>query len=133
MGEIEYFPSDVGFDSAYYPYMNDDGYRSPLIAVRFKEPAPFQFLHVECRAWAGNIKYHRRDRVGIAHFELMMHTDETAKKVDGALAMYELMYFVVHKLKESRNKPAVIRNVMHFLVKSRLNIHIFACNVMCVK
>jgi len=47
--------------------------------------------------------------------------------------MYELMYFVVHKLKESRNKPAVIRNVMHFLVKSRLNIHIFACNVMCVK
>jgi len=86
MGEIEYFPSDGGFDSAYYPYMNDDGYRSPLIAVRFKEPAPFQFLHVECRAWAGNIKYHRRDRVGIAHFELMMHTDETAKKVDGALA-----------------------------------------------
>jgi len=49
------------------------------------------------------------------------------------IAMYELMYFVVHKLKESRNKPAVIRNVMHFLVKSRLNIHIFACNVMCVK
>jgi len=86
MGEIEYFPSDGGFDSAYYPYMNDDGYRSPLIAVRFKEPAPFQFLHVECRAWAGNIKYHRRDRVGIAHFELMMHTDETAKKVDGTLA-----------------------------------------------
>merc|ERR1719466_539643 len=53
MGEIEYFPKDGGFDSAYYPYVNQDNYRSPLIAVRFKKPETSQFLHVECRAWAG--------------------------------------------------------------------------------
>ena len=86
MGEIEYFPKDGGFPARKFPYMNEPDYLSPLIAVKFKKPHPGQFLHIECRAWATNIKYHRRDRVGIAHFELMVHDDSTTKKVDGVLA-----------------------------------------------
>merc|ERR1712013_376482 len=86
MGEIEYFPKDGGFPARKFPYMNEPDYLSPLIAVRFRNPQVGTLLHIECRAWAGNIKYHRRDRVGIAHFELMIHQDGTAKKVDGTLA-----------------------------------------------
>jgi len=82
IGPIEYFPEDGGFPSDYYPYLNQEHYLSPLIAVRFSNPEPGQLLHVECRAWAQNIKYHRRDRIGIAHFELMIHDDDTAKSVD---------------------------------------------------
>jgi sodium/potassium-transporting ATPase subunit beta len=90
MGEISYFPENGGFPEKYFPYLNQDDYLSPLIAVKFpkiKDPKDLgQFLHIECRAWADNIKYHRRDRVGIAHFELMIHDDKTAKDVDGAVA-----------------------------------------------
>ena len=86
MGDIEYFPKDGGFPARKFPYMNEPGYLSPLIAVRFRNPQVGMLLHIECRAWAGNIKYHRRDRIGIAHFELMIHADGTAKKVDGTLA-----------------------------------------------
>jgi len=89
MGEIEYFPPLGGFPSSKFPYLNQDDYLSPLIAVKFKNPAVGQFLHIECRAWAENINYHRRDRVGIAHFELMVHDDEFSTAVDGAPAPAE--------------------------------------------
>ena len=47
-------------------------YESPLIAVQFENPAMGQLLHIECRAWAKNIKYDRMDRIGMAHFELFI-------------------------------------------------------------
>ena len=47
-------------------------YESPLIAVRFENPAMGQLLHIECRAWAKNIRYERMDRIGMAHFELFI-------------------------------------------------------------
>merc|ERR1711874_901096 len=82
MGEISYFPAHGGFPERYFPYLNTDDYLSPLIAVKFNKPKVVaQFLHIECRAWADNIKYHRRDRVGIAHFELMIHNDTTTIKI----------------------------------------------------
>merc|ERR1712156_884888 len=31
-----------------------------------------QLLHVECRAWAKNIGYNKRDRIGINHLELLI-------------------------------------------------------------
>merc|ERR1712106_33115 len=81
LGDISYFPADGGFPDYYFPYLNQEGYQSPIIAVQFKESEVGQFFHVECRAWAQNILYHRRDRVGIAHFELQVHTTATAAKV----------------------------------------------------
>jgi len=87
MGGIDYFPKDGGFLHTYYPYKNQKDYLSPLVAVKFKNPPVGQFLHIECRAWAENINYHRRDRVGIAHFELMIHDVATAEKVDGTFVV----------------------------------------------
>jgi len=89
MGDFTYFPKDGGFSHTNYPYMNQHDYISPLVAVKFKNPTVGQFLHIECRAWAGNIEYHRRDRVGIAHFELMIHDVATAEKVDGTFVAKE--------------------------------------------
>jgi len=81
MGDITYFPSDAAFPGYYFPYLNQPDYQSPVVAVKFKGTKVGQFIHVECRAWAGNIKYDKRDRAGIAHFELMVHDAKTASKV----------------------------------------------------
>jgi len=89
MGDFTYFPKDGGFSHTNYPYINQKDYLSPLVAVKFKNPPVGQFLHIECRAWAENINYHRRDRVGIAHFELMIHDVATAEKVDGTFVAKE--------------------------------------------
>lgn len=77
MGPLQYFPPNQGFpiDVVYRGKKNDKGedlpaYESPIVAVRFSNPKKDQLLHVECRAWARNIKYDKRDRLGINLFEL---------------------------------------------------------------
>lgn len=35
---IEYFPKSRGLQSYYYPFMNTEGYLSPLVAVKFVHP-----------------------------------------------------------------------------------------------
>lgn len=73
MGNYEYFPKSASFHGKYFPYRNQPGYQAPLIAVQFKDPTPGQLIHIECRAYAGNIGYDKRDRIGRAHFELLIH------------------------------------------------------------
>lgn len=79
MGDIEYYPKAAAFHGKYFPYTNQDGYANPLIAVQFLNPEAGQLLHIECRAYAGNINYDRRDKIGKAHFELLVHNENTAK------------------------------------------------------
>jgi len=81
MAEFEYFPADAGFPAQYFPYTNQKNYQSPLVAVKLNKVEVGQLLHIECRAWAKNINYNRRDRVGIVHFELMVHDTNTAEEV----------------------------------------------------
>jgi len=72
-GKINYFPPSRGFPAEYFPYKKQDGYQSPLVAVQFDvTQAKGQLLHVECRAWANNIGYNRRDRIGIVRFEILL-------------------------------------------------------------
>jgi len=80
---IHYFPESRGFSSIYYPYENAPGYQSPLVAVKFSNLTEGLLYHIECRAYAGNIGYNRNDRVGKAHFELMVHNIVTAGCVHG--------------------------------------------------
>jgi len=79
IGNVKYYPEEAGFEGKYFPYLNEEGYISPLIAVQFMDVPAGQLLHIECRAYAKNIKYDRRDKLGRAHFELMVHDDKTAK------------------------------------------------------
>lgn len=70
---INYYPSR-GFPAYYYPYLNQKGYMSPLIAVQFEKVPAHKLVNVECRAWAKNIEYSgsNRDRKGSVVFQLFM-------------------------------------------------------------
>jgi len=83
---FEYFPKDAGLSETYFPFLNQDDYQSPLVAVQVNDANPGQMLHIECRAWAKNINYNRRDRVGIVRFELIAHNEKTANQVNEVAA-----------------------------------------------
>jgi len=82
LGEIDYYPKEAGFPSQYFPFMNQFGYQSPLVAVHLKNPKVGRLIHFECRAWAGNIEYKKRERMGRVHMEIMLHDATTADKVE---------------------------------------------------
>ncbi|XP_065163353.1 sodium/potassium-transporting ATPase subunit beta-2 isoform X1 [Atheta coriaria] len=71
IGPIQFFPS-AGFSGKYFPFMNQDGYLSPLVAVYFEKPTRGVLINIECKAWARNIYHDRVDRRGSVHFELMV-------------------------------------------------------------
>ncbi|KAL5281666.1 ATP1B2 family protein [Megaselia abdita] len=73
VNNIKYFP-DRGFPSFYYPYLNQPGYLSPLVAVQFERPKSHEMMNVECRAWAKNIIYNGsiRDRMGSVAFQILI-------------------------------------------------------------
>ncbi|XP_013099809.1 sodium/potassium-transporting ATPase subunit beta-1 [Stomoxys calcitrans] len=74
-GSVQYYPSQ-GFPSYYYPFTNQEGYLSPLIAVQFEKLPLDQMIAIECRAWAKNIEYvgSARDRQGSVTFQLYLDT-----------------------------------------------------------
>ncbi|XP_050300684.1 sodium/potassium-transporting ATPase subunit beta-2-like [Anthonomus grandis grandis] len=71
IGPIRYIPQK-GFPSQYFPYLNQEGYLSPLVAVHFEKPKRGVLINIECKAWAKNIKHDKADRRGSVHFELMV-------------------------------------------------------------
>lgn len=71
IGPVEYYPRP-GFPGYFFPYENSEGYLSPLVAVKFRHPKNGILINIECRAWAKNIAYDRRDKIGVVHFELMI-------------------------------------------------------------
>lgn len=71
MGPLAYYPPR-GFPVFYYPYLNQEGYRQPLVFVKFLRPKNGVVINVWCRAWAQNIYHHRFDRAGSIHFELLI-------------------------------------------------------------
>ena len=81
LGEPVYFPSSRGFPGYFFPYKKQLNYQSPIVAVQFPNAKVNQLLHVECRVWANNIGYNRRDRVGINHFELHILTNDAANEI----------------------------------------------------
>ncbi|CAG9835141.1 unnamed protein product [Diabrotica balteata] len=73
LGPITYYPRGIqGFPGYYFPYLNSEGYLSPLVAVKFERPVAGIVINVECRAWAKNILYNRAERMGSVHFELLI-------------------------------------------------------------
>jgi len=80
-GKINYFPKTQGYPAYYFPYLQQEGYVSPVVAVQFKGVPLNQLIHIECRAWASNIGYNRRDRIGINHLEIMVMDNAGAASV----------------------------------------------------
>ncbi|KAF4527772.1 hypothetical protein B566_EDAN015828 [Ephemera danica] len=71
IGKIEYLPRR-GFPGYFFPFKNDEGYLSPIVAVLFKQPIMGVLVNIECKAWAKNIHHDRTERRGSVHFELMI-------------------------------------------------------------
>ncbi|PVD18404.1 hypothetical protein C0Q70_20953 [Pomacea canaliculata] len=71
VGEIVYFPSN-GFHFKYFPFRNQQGYRSPLVFVRFNGPHPGILLMIQCKVWAHNIAHDLHEQTGVLHFELLV-------------------------------------------------------------
>uniref|UniRef100_A0A1B6GZX5 Sodium/potassium-transporting ATPase subunit beta n=2 Tax=Cuerna arida TaxID=1464854 RepID=A0A1B6GZX5_9HEMI len=71
IGEIKYIPRQ-GFPGYFYPYVNTEGYLSPLVAIHFKRPKTGVIINVECKAWAKNLHHDRKEKIGVVHFELLI-------------------------------------------------------------
>lgn len=71
MGPVQFWPPE-GFPIYYYPYQNQEGYRAPIVMVKFMKPTNGVVINVWCKAWAHNIKHHRQDAQGSIHFELLI-------------------------------------------------------------
>ncbi|CAF1592366.1 unnamed protein product [Rotaria magnacalcarata] len=77
--EIEYFSQMNttrigGFHRNFFPFVNQDGYRSPLVFVHFKKIETNVLINVECRAYAQNIDHSDslEFKRGSVHFELIV-------------------------------------------------------------
>jgi len=85
LNEVKYFPATRGYPAKYFPYMNQNDYLNPLVAVQFRPNWPQangQLIHIECRAWAKNIGYSRRDKIGIASLELRIMNEKSTINSD---------------------------------------------------
>jgi sodium/potassium-transporting ATPase subunit beta len=71
MGPVDFFPP-TGFPIKYYPYMNQRGYRQPIVFAKFKKPREGVVMQIWCKAWAENIMHHKNDKAGSIHFELLV-------------------------------------------------------------
>lgn len=71
IGNMTYAPS-VGFPKFFYPYLNQEGYRSPLVMVRFNNPVNGVVINVICKALARNIVHDRNDQIGMIRFQLLV-------------------------------------------------------------
>lgn len=71
LGRIEYLPQP-GFPGYFFPYRNNEGYLPPLVAIVLQNPRNGILINIECKAWAKNIIHNRRDKIGMAQFEVMI-------------------------------------------------------------
>jgi len=71
LGDILYYPPH-GFHFKYFPFRNQQGYRSPLVFVRFNNPEPAMLFMITCKVYARNIEHDFVDRSGLVHFELLV-------------------------------------------------------------
>ncbi len=71
MGVLEYWPYNY-FPRFFYPYLGQDGYRDPLVFVRFASPIKNTLLMIECVAKAKNLVYEGPNKMAVARFEILV-------------------------------------------------------------
>lgn len=71
MGPVEFYPPE-GLPIQYYPYLNQRGYRQPIVFAKFARPKEGVVMQIWCKAWASNIYHHKNDKAGSIHFELLV-------------------------------------------------------------
>jgi len=71
LGPITYYPG-TGFPASYYPYLNQEGYLSPIVFARLESPTKGVMISIECRAYDQLIVHNSQEAIGLVHFELMI-------------------------------------------------------------
>lgn len=71
IGKLEYYPYP-GFHTKYFPYMKVEGYKSPLVAIRFAKAKPNVMINVECKLWWPEVVHNSMDRLGMVRFEVLI-------------------------------------------------------------
>ena len=69
IGPIKFYP-EPGIRDYYFPFRNQDNYKSPFVFAQFTNPSHGLVINVECKAWAKNIQHNLLEREGSVHFEL---------------------------------------------------------------
>ncbi|XP_067948683.1 sodium/potassium-transporting ATPase subunit beta-1-like [Watersipora subatra] len=70
LGPIDYYP-EPGWSFDYFPFMGQQGYKSPLVAIRFQALPHRSLLFVTCKAYTKNMVHHDTYRLGLTKFEIM--------------------------------------------------------------
>jgi sodium/potassium-transporting ATPase subunit beta len=74
IGHMNFYPDPGhGFSYQYFPYKNYKNYRSPLVFVQFPKVKEGVVIQIWCKIWAYNIMFHKNDKAGSVHFELMVN------------------------------------------------------------
>lgn len=71
IGPIRYAPSQT-IPANHFPFTNQEGYQAPFIMVQFLQVSRGILVNVECKAWAENMRYNRKEAEGSVHFELLV-------------------------------------------------------------
>ncbi|XP_053404465.1 sodium/potassium-transporting ATPase subunit beta-1-like [Mercenaria mercenaria] len=71
MGPILYFPAE-GFHFKYFPYVGQNGWKSPIVFVRLDSATPATVVRVTCTAYAKNMKYDDLLNTGKVSFDVMV-------------------------------------------------------------
>lgn len=71
IGNVAYYPPE-GFHFKYFPFLNQQGYRQPIMFAQFTNVTNGVVIMIRCRAYSKNIAYDYNERAGSVHFELMV-------------------------------------------------------------
>lgn len=72
IGPLKFYP-EGGFKKDFFPFLNQEGYRSPLVFVQFQNITKGTVVQVWCRAWAMNLENNNRNLLpGSARFEILV-------------------------------------------------------------
>ena len=83
LGPMKYYPSNQGFPINYFPYFNQKGYESPLVAVQFLSPKLNVRIRIVCKAWAKNINHDRNKKHGFpsGYFEFDLQIQDYDEQI----------------------------------------------------
>ncbi|CAG0885111.1 unnamed protein product [Darwinula stevensoni] len=99
IGPIHYYPHQ-GFPAYYFPYMNQAGYHTPLVALIFQQPNSGVLINIECQAWDQKIVHARQERIGSVHFELLVDQKIFGWKPEPYTSLDQLQSDMPEALKE---------------------------------
>jgi len=71
LGPVNYYP-EMGMPTAWFPYLNQANYLSPLMFLELANPKRGVLISVECTAWARNIYQDRERQKGVGYFQIMI-------------------------------------------------------------